>query len=67
MTEYFTLETDFILWSAAITGLAYLENMMKRSEGFGELYDRLGFQEVEGEKKGEGGREAADHHAGGEV
>ena len=61
MTEYLTPEADFIPWSAAITGLAYLENMMKRSEGFGELrhyllatlqplYDRLGFQEVEGEK-----------------
>ena len=61
MTEYLTPEADFIPWSAAITGLAYLENMMKRSAGFGELrhyllatlqplYDRLGFQEVEGEK-----------------
>ena len=48
-------------FTALITGLAYLENMMKRSAGFGELrhyllatlqplYDRLGFQEVEGEK-----------------
>ena len=61
VTEYLTLETDFIPWSAAVTGLAYLEDMMKRSAGFGELrhyllatlqplYDRLGFQEVEGEK-----------------
>ena len=61
VTEYLTLEADFIPWSAAVTGLAYLENMMKRSAGFGELrhyllatlqplYDRLGFQEVEGEK-----------------
>ena len=37
VTEYLTPEADFIPWSAAITGLAYLENMMKRSEGFGEL------------------------------
>ena len=60
-TEYLTQETDFIPWSAALSGFSYLENMMKRSPGFGDLktyllatlqplYDRLGFQEIEGEK-----------------
>ena len=54
-TEYLILETDFIPWSSALTGFSYLENMMKRSPGFGDLktyllatlqplYDRLGFQ-----------------------
>jgi len=60
-TEYLTKETDFIPWSSAITAFVYLEDMMKRSAGFGELkhylldtlqplYNRLGFQEIEGEK-----------------
>ena len=54
-TEYLILETDFIPWSSALTGFSYLENMMKRSPGFGDLktyllatlqplYNRLGFQ-----------------------
>ena len=60
-TEYLTAETDLIPWSAALTGFSYLEDMMKTSPGFGDLktyllatlqplYDRLGFQEIEGEK-----------------
>ena len=55
VTEYLTQETNYIPWSSAITAFTYLENMMKRSPGFGELkhylidtlqplYDRLGFQ-----------------------
>ena len=58
--EYLTEETNYIPWSSAITGFVYLEDMMKRSSGFGELkhyllatlqplYDRLGFQEKPGE------------------
>ena len=60
VTEYLTKETNYIPWQAAITGFLYLENMMKRTAGFGDLkhylldtlqplYDRLGFQEIEGE------------------
>ena len=60
VTEYLTQETSYIPWSSAITGFVYLEDMMKRSAGFGELkhylletlqplYNRLGFQEIEGE------------------
>merc|ERR1719150_2841514 len=60
ITEYLTLETDFVPWSAAITGLGYLEAMMQTSPGFGELrryllatlqpvYRRLGLEEVAGE------------------
>ena len=60
VTEYLTQETNYIPWSSAISGFTYLEDMMKRSAGFGELkhylletlqplYNRLGFQEVEGE------------------
>ena len=60
VTEYLTQETNYIPWSSAVTGFVYLEDMMKRSSGFGELkhyllttlqplYDRLGFQEVPGE------------------
>ena len=36
-TEYLTAETDLIPWSAALTGFSYLEDMMKRSPGFGDL------------------------------
>jgi len=60
VTEYLAKETDFIPWRAAVTGFVYLENMMKRTSGFGELkhylldtlqplYDRLGFDEKPGE------------------
>ena len=36
-TEYLIQETDFIPWSSALTGFSYLKNMMKRSQGFGDL------------------------------
>jgi len=55
-TQYLSLEQDYIPWEAALTGFEYLENMMKRSSGWGRLqaymlnelqplYDRLGFEE----------------------
>ena len=60
VTEYLAKETDFIPWKSAVTGFVYLEDMMKRTSGFGELkhyllatlqplYDRLGFDEKPGE------------------
>jgi len=55
-TEYLGREEDYIPWEAALTGFEYLENMMKRTSGWGRLqsymiaelqplYDRLGFEE----------------------
>ena len=55
-TEYLKSETDYIPWKAALTGFVYLEDMMKRTAGFGDLktyligalqplYERLGFEE----------------------
>eukprot|EP00092_Neocalanus_flemingeri_P026889 GFUD01029145.1.p1 GENE.GFUD01029145.1~~GFUD01029145.1.p1 ORF type:complete len:1053 (+),score=224.11 GFUD01029145.1:199-3357(+) len=55
-TEYLKSEVDYIPWKAALTGFVYLENMMKRTAGFGDLktyligalqplYERLGFEE----------------------
>jgi len=55
-SQYLSLEQDYIPWEAALTGFEYLENMMKRSSGWGRLqaymlnelqplYDRLGFEE----------------------
>jgi len=55
-TEYLKSETDYIPWKSALTGFVYLENMMKRTSGFGDLktyligalqplYERLGFEE----------------------
>ena len=35
VTEYLTEETDFIPWSSAISGFLYLEDMLKRTSGFG--------------------------------
>jgi len=57
MTEYLKYETDYIPWKSAITAFVYLENMMKRTAGFGDLktyligalqplYERLGFEEL---------------------
>jgi len=56
-TEYLKFETDYIPWKAALTGFVYLEDMMKRTSGFGALetyligalqplYERLGFEEL---------------------
>jgi len=57
-TEYLTSETDYIPWKSALTAFVYLEDMMKRTAGFGDLktyliatlqplYERLGFEEQE--------------------
>ena len=55
-TEYLKSETDYIPWKSALTAFVYLEDMMKRTPGFGDLktyligalqplYERLGFEE----------------------
>jgi len=55
-TEYLKSEMDYIPWKSALTGFVYLEDMMKRTPGFGDLktyligtlqplYERLGFEE----------------------
>jgi len=57
---HLTQEEDFIPWEAALKGFLYLENMIKRTAGWGDLraymlqaleplFDRLGFQERPGE------------------
>jgi len=60
VTEYLSQEEDYIPWRAALTGFNYLQTMMKRTPGYGDLkqyllsalqplYDRLGFDEIPGE------------------
>jgi len=55
-TEYLKSEIDLIPWKSALTAFVYLEDMMKRTSGFGDLktyligalqplYERLGFEE----------------------
>jgi len=59
-TQYLSKEDDYIPWKAALEGFLYLEKMMRRTAGWGDLrsymlgalqplYDRLGFQERPGE------------------
>jgi len=59
-TEYLSLEVDYIPWKAAFNGFKYLENMLKRSPGWGDLrsylatalqplLNKLGFEERPGE------------------
>ena len=60
LTDYLSLELDYIPWTAALNGFAYIETMFKRSAGFGAfrsyllgalqpVYNRLGFDERPGE------------------
>jgi aminopeptidase N len=60
LTDYLSKELDYIPWTAALNGFAYIETMFKRSAGFGDfrsyltgalqpVYDRLGFEERPGE------------------
>ena len=59
-TLYLGKETEYIPWSAAISGFGYLSKMLRRSAGFGTykeymlaaiepVYTRLGYDEVPGE------------------
>jgi len=54
MTEYLSNEMEYIPWSAALTGLSYINKMMKRTPAYGDfkrymlnlvspLYRKLGF------------------------
>ena len=60
LTDYLSQELDYIPWTAALNGFAYIETMFKRSAGFGAfrsyllgalqpVYNRLGFDERPGE------------------
>jgi len=55
LTGYLPAETDYVPWTAAISGLQYLENMFSSRPGFGQLrgfllqtlqplYSRLGWE-----------------------
>jgi len=59
-TLYLGEETEYIPWSAAISGFGYLSKMLRRTAGFGAyksymlavvepLYARLGYDEIPGE------------------
>jgi aminopeptidase N len=59
LTDYLGQELDYIPWTAALNGFAYIETMFKRSAGFGAfrnyltgalqpVYDRLGFEDRPG-------------------
>ena len=59
-TLYLGVETEYIPWSAAISGFGYLSKMLRRTGGFGAyksymlaaiqpLYTRLGYDEIPGE------------------
>jgi aminopeptidase N len=59
LTDYLGQELDYIPWTAALNGFAYIETMFKRSAGFGAfrnyltgalqpVYDRLGFADRPG-------------------
>ena len=37
VTSYLNKETEYIPWSAALTGLRYLEEMLKRSAAYGNF------------------------------
>ena len=54
LTEYLSNEVEYIPWSAALTGLSYINKMMKRTPAYGDfkrymlnlvepLYSKLGF------------------------
>ncbi|XP_059089638.1 aminopeptidase N-like [Tigriopus californicus] len=40
-TRYLAGETDFIPWSAGLSGFAYIKSMFKREPGFGDLKEYL--------------------------
>ena len=59
-TLYLVEETEYIPWSAAISGFGYISKMLRRTAGFGAyksymlaaiepLYTRLGYDEIPGE------------------
>jgi len=59
LTDYLSQELDYIPWTAALNGFAYIESMFKRSPGFGSfrgyltgalqpVFDRLGFDDRPG-------------------
>ena len=37
LTSYLKSETDYIPWSAALSGLTYINNMLKRTEAYGDF------------------------------
>lgn len=60
LTFYLSQESDYLPWSAALSGLSYLAKMVSRTSGLGAyrayllaalepLYTRLGYDQVEGE------------------
>jgi aminopeptidase N len=60
LTDYLNQELDYIPWTAALNGFAYLESMLKRSASFGAfrsyiigalqpVFNRLGFNERPGQ------------------
>ena len=37
VTSYLNSETEYIPWAAALTGLRYIEEMLKRTSGYGDF------------------------------